>query len=420
VVEIPVRILMLSDLYPPSVGGMEQYASALSQELAARGHEVSVATLEHQFAPSESSDGLVRVHRIKGTFGRMPGLFSDPRRTMAPPLADPEMVLALGGILRRERPHIVHAHNWAVNSFAPLKAWSNARLVLTLHDYSFVCAKKTMLRHGQRCVGPGPRCLDCAAQQYGALKASATLLALHTFNRIAARAIDMFLPVSASVARASRLAESHLPYKVIHPFAPEEDAAQRPSDGAYLSELPDEPFILFVGALVPFKGFDVLLDAFQQLPQPPPLVLIGMERLDTPRGKLPASVRVLRNWPHRLVLHAWRRAMLGVIPSIGPEGFPLVALEAMAAGRPVVASDIAGLNEAVVHGTTGLLVPPGDPAALRDALQCLLSDTDLRANLGTAALAHSKRFRAAETVAHIEDVYHTLLATHPATSAPRC
>lgn len=411
---------MLTDLYPPSVGGMEQYASALSHEMSARGHEVSVAALENECAPSELIDGRVRVHRIKGTFGRLRGLFKDPSRTQAPPLTDPEMMRALGGIIRRERPHIVHAHNWAVNSFAPLKAWSNARLVMTLHDYSFVCARKTMLRRGQRCVGPGLRCLHCSAQQYGALKGSATVLALHTFGRVMARTIDMFLPVSESVARASRLAESRLPYEVVYPFARDEDVPPRACDSRYLSELPDEPFMLFVGALAPFKGVDILLDAYRELRNAPPLVLIGVERVETRRRTLPAGVRMLGNWPHHLVLQAWRRSMLGVIPSIGPEGFPLVALEAMSAGQPVVASDIGGLNEAVVHGETGLLVPPGDRAALRDALSCLLGDGDLRARLGRAALARSKRFRPGETVARIEDVYWRLLAAHVETNATRC
>src|SRR4051794_7185135 len=139
-----VRILMLTDFYPPWVGGMEQYVHALSEQLVERGHDVCVVTLMRPDQPAERSENGVRVHHIRGTLGRLQMLYSDPRRTHAPPMPDPEVVRALRGIISRERPQIVHAHNWLVHSFVPLKPWSGAQLALTLHDYSFVCAKKTM------------------------------------------------------------------------------------------------------------------------------------------------------------------------------------------------------------------------------------------------------------------------------------
>jgi glycosyltransferase involved in cell wall biosynthesis len=66
------------------------------------------------------------------------------------------------------------------------------------------------------------------------------------------------------------------------------------------------------------------------------------------------------------------------------EGLPISILEAMAAGLPVVASDVGGVSEAVVHGETGLLVPPGDPEALASALELLLRDSPLRQRMGAA------------------------------------
>jgi len=102
---------------------------------------------------------------------------------------------------------------------------------------------------------------------------------------------------------------------------------------------------------------------------------------------------------------AWRRCGLGVVPSITEEAFGLVALEAMAAGRPVIAADHGGLPEVVANGETGLLVAPGDAAALRDALRRLHSDPDLRTRMGTAALQRVKRFTPATVVPQLEDVY---------------
>jgi len=74
------------------------------------------------------------------------------------------------------------------------------------------------------------------------------------------------------------------------------------------------------------------------------------------------------------------------LPSL-QEGLGVAALEAMAAGRPVVASRVGGLTEAVVHEETGLLVPPGDPTALATALVRLARDPGLRARLGAAGRA---------------------------------
>ena len=90
------------------------------------------------------------------------------------------------------------------------------------------------------------------------------------------------------------------------------------------------------------------------------------------------------------------------------EAFGLVALEAMAAGRPVIAADHGGLQEIVANGETGLLVAPGDADALRDALRRLHSDPDLRARMGAAAIQRVKRFTPARVVPELEDVYGQL------------
>jgi type III pantothenate kinase len=88
----------------------------------------------------------------------------------------------------------------------------------------------------------------------------------------------------------------------------------------------------------------------------------------------------------------FERAAVVACPS-RREGYGVVAREAMAYGRPVVATAVGGLVDAVEHGVTGLLVPARDPAALRDALERLLADRDLRRKLGVAGRARAgKRF----------------------------
>ncbi len=88
--------------------------------------------------------------------------------------------------------------------------------------------------------------------------------------------------------------------------------------------------------------------------------------------------------PHDLIGAWYERAAVVCVPS-RREGYGVVAREAMAYGRPVVATAVGGLRDAVVDGVTGLLVPPRRPAALREAIERLLGDPALRAELGAAA-----------------------------------
>ena len=105
------------------------------------------------------------------------------------------------------------------------------------------------------------------------------------------------------------------------------------------------------------------------------------------------------------MMAAWAHCAVGVMPSIWPEPQPLVTFEAMACGRPVVASATGGLPEVVIDGETGLLVPAGDVDALRDALRALLSDPVLRRRLGEAARRRARLFTASAITTRIEQVY---------------
>jgi glycosyltransferase involved in cell wall biosynthesis len=142
-------------------------------------------------------------------------------------------------------------------------------------------------------------------------------------------------------------------------------------------EIGDEaepPEILFAGRLSREKGILELVEAARGLP----LVVAG-------DGPLRAQVPDALGWvPRDELEQLYERAAVVACPS-RREGFGLACAEAMAHGRPVVASAVGGLRDLVVDGETGLLVPPGNAAALRDALERLLADAPLRRRLGRAA-----------------------------------
>ena len=210
-----------------------------------------------------------------------------------------------------------------------------------------------------------------------------------------------------AAAQGNRLVGSRQPYQVMPNFVADDLGVAQGGYNEYLAQLPDEPFLLFVGGLRRIKGIEVLLEAYAGLWNAPPLVLIGYDCADTPE-RFPEGVVVLKNWPHGAVMQAWRRSLIGLVPSICIETFGLVVLEAMATGRPVIASRIGGLQEVVRHDKTGLLVPPGDAIALRDALQLLLTDEALRTRLGQGGLETIAEYRASEIVPRLERLYSDL------------
>src|SRR6266702_3662845 len=172
-----MRILMLTQFYHPLLGGLEQHVRTLSTELVSRGHDVVVATIQHAGQPAFEVDHGVRVYRIRSTMQLLPWLFSDTKRQYSPPFPDPESLLELRKIILKERPQIVHAHNWLLRSFLPLKAWSKARLVVTLHNYSLTCAKVIYMHNDAPCSGPGVvKCLSCATKHYGLVRGTPTVL----------------------------------------------------------------------------------------------------------------------------------------------------------------------------------------------------------------------------------------------------
>ena len=145
-----------------------------------------------------------------------------------------------------------------------------------------------------------------------------------------------------------------------------------------LVEPADPPQVLFVGRLAAEKGIAELARATEGIPR----VVVG----DGPLRRLvPDAVGFV---PPAELGRYYERAAVVVCPS-RREGYGVVAREAMAHGRPVVASAVGGLLDAVEHERTGLLVPPGDAAALRAAIERLLADARLRARLGAAAREHA-------------------------------
>jgi len=406
-----MRILMLAQFFPPDIGGEERHVLNLSDALARRGHQVTVATqLLPGTAPVETLDSGVTVHRFASTAMRLATTYSDARRPHHLPVPDPALTRSLAALIERERPDVVHAHNWIVNSAVAVRRSGGRhpfRLVLTLHDYSNVCATKRMMRDGSPCAGPSlSRCLPCASRNYGPVVGTATAVAVPVMRRWKSHAVDHVVSVSNAVADRNGVAASPVPSSVIPNFVPDHFADLPDATAVAVDDdLPAGEFLFFAGDLRRDKGVPTLLDAYAGLgPDRPPLIMVGRRSSDVP-AELPGGVRISEQWAHPKVMTAFQRCTLAVLPSTWPDPCPTTVLEAMASGRPVITTRTGGMVDMVEDGVSGILVPPGDSRALAEAMRLLLADPVLRARLGAAGRERVRLFTASSVAARIENVY---------------
>jgi colanic acid/amylovoran biosynthesis glycosyltransferase len=158
--------------------------------------------------------------------------------------------------------------------------------------------------------------------------------------------------------------------------------------------------VLVAGRLVEKKGIHILLQAVRGLrTRAWSLDVVGdgpwRSRLEAAAEGLP--VRFLGQLGHKDLVRAMREAQVFVVPSVpaasgDQDGVPIVLLDAMAAGCAVVGSRLAGIDEAIEDGRSGVLVPPGDAGALADAIDGLLADETRRSALGKAASTRAEEY----------------------------
>jgi len=415
-----VRILHLTDLFAPSIGGAEAHVLSLVRERVRRGHEVSVVTLvQRDGGPSdEVEDTGYRVHRIDAAFTKLSGAWASlDDAPYHPPCPDPLVAATLRRIIASERPDAVHAHNWMIYSYLAFKTRAHPPVLWMQHDYSLACPKKTRRYASvdEQCPGAAvARCARCSADQYGAAKGAAITLGLFASNAALLRRVDRVVANTAPVAARAREATGlRGPVDVVSSFL-DDDLDELSRSVPRPSFLPAEDgYLCYVGGLGPHKGTADLVAAYERLEDPPPLVVLGVPMAGQP-ARWPRGTILRERVARPEVLAALRGASMGVVPSRWDEPLGFAALEASAMGRPVVATRVGGLPTAVLDGVTGVLVAPRDPAALAAAIQSLLDDPSRADALGAAGRAHAATFSVREAAPRFDAMLEDLVAARAA------
>lgn len=321
------------------ISGAENHLLLLLPDLRQRGFDVAAVML-HEGEPG-ASEFAARLES-----GGVPVEPVHLSRT-----TDPRAFSRILRRARRERPEILHTHLVHAD-FHALPAGRLARVPVLVST-----------KHGFNSFRDG-KAFAAADRAVGALA-------------------DVQVAISAGLARYLGESEGFDPasFEIVHYGI---------VAGPEPPSLPAAPRLAIVGRLIPIKGHTVLLDAIARARERLPgltLEIAGegplgpeLERTAARLGLAEVVTFLGRVAPAAPVLE---RAEIVVVPSFG-EGFGMVALEAMERGRPVIASAVGGLPEIVDDGSTGRLVPPGDTAALAEAIVGLAGDPALAASMGAA------------------------------------
>ncbi len=342
-----MRILIWTGAFPPSRGGVEAITSGLAASLIELGDEIAIVT-DGSGSPPDSGDPgaspAYPVHRLpfhEALSVRDPGRIQDLTRRVR-------------AIKARFRPDLVHVH-----AIHPSLFW---------HQRTRTDGRPTLLTmHGLGRVEFRPGTL-----------ARRTLQSSNWVTGCSRRVLERLREIEPAIADRSSCVYNgcRLP-------------AAKPEPPSF-----DRPLLLAIGRLVPSKGHRLAIEAFELLARRHPaarLAIVGggplEAALESRVSESPAAERIRFVGPVPPdAAAAWlARAAVVLLPSRRPEGLPLLSIEAALAARPVVASAVDGLTEAVVDGETGILVPARDAGALAAGVERLLADPDGARGLGEAA-----------------------------------
>lgn len=384
-----MHILMLSWEYPPHVvGGLAAHVQGLARALVARGNRVTVVT-QDAATPREHEDNGVEVIRVGPVPVRSPDFMG-----YAHQLNQLLLSKALELVQRGYDFDVVHAHDWIVAFAASgIKQALRRPLVATIHATEFG-------RNG----------------------------GLHTDEQRHISDIEWWLIYEAwRVIVCSQAMKD----EVRHVFQAPEDKVRVIPNGINIGDMQvtfdqnlrrqfaadDEELLIFVGRLVFEKGVDVLLYALKHLSVVRPkvkLIIAGRGAYQPELEDLARHLGIAHQV--RFVGHvdAAQRDKLYAISNAAAfpsryEPFGIVALEAMAAGIPVVAGDVGGLKEIITDGEDGFLVPPSNAGALSSVLYTILDDRERARKMAAKAREKVEKIFTWDSVAEqTERVYKNI------------
>lgn len=390
-----MRILVLSDRYPPLYeGAYELNCQQVTDGLRARGHELTVLTTTFGLdGPRVEGD----VHRVLRSLDHAPRSNLDRRRTQAQLFVWARQNYRLAQTLCAEiKPDLVFVWHMLGTSIPPILGVqaAGARTVYRVGSHWLVNLRESLydephpLKRRFRATLNGP---------FADLRFGAAIFNSETLRDSYQQA---GFDVSRTVMISSGIPEAWIAAPESRQYAP--DSALR---------------LLYVGRLEENKGTRVAIEAVAQVIRDCPNVCLDLygrgepDYIDQINHLIASSgaadrVRLQGFVPRDEMLRLYGRYDVLLFTTPAREGLPMAVLEAMSQGLAVIASDIGGPKDLIAHNQTGLLVPPGDPAALAQAVSTIAHNPAMVRELGTAAI---NEVRENHTFSQMLDAYERYL-----------
>jgi len=372
----PLRFLMVTTFYPPyNFGGDGIFVRRLSRELARRGHHVEIVHCAdaHRLvggapvvAEAERDEGLI-VHTLKSPFGPLSPLAT--QQTGLPLFK----ISALHGIFERGFD-VIHFHNISLVGGPGILALGRAVKLYTFHEYWLLCQNHILFRD-RRAPCFQPRCLSCNLHYWRPPQWwRATRLLEQSL-----RHVDQFLAASRFTMELHRrkwpwLPMVHHPHFVSDLHAPSDVTTQEPAD----------PYFLCVSRLERLKGLHTVIPLFQRWDKAR-LLIAGQGDDERELRQLAGDnprIRFLGFRSESELSALYRKAVALIVPSLCFEISPLVIIESLAQGTPIIGRNLGSIPELIAESGGGLVYD--SESDLLAAMERLLADRAQRDRLGNA------------------------------------
>jgi glycosyltransferase involved in cell wall biosynthesis len=393
-----MRVLIVSAFHYPG-DGVATYAFSLSELLRTNGHETAFfAMQDDRNVPDPNSDlfvshiDFVELNRHKSLLAGL--------RVLGRIIYSPEARRKFGLMLDRFQPDLIHTQGFQHFMSPSILFEANRReipVVHTLHDFKMVCPNTSMVNDRL-----GSICEACKRGRYympilkRCKKGSTAASAAASVEAYAHALMGVRRRISAYVAPSRFLLNKYIEHGF--PAGKLNHIPNMLSDGLFSEQVAVGDYALFIGRVDPLKGVRELVQAAARVPEIPVKIAgrVAPTMADEVPSQLPPNVQYVGLKRGDELRDLVAGALVVVVPSKSYENQPFSVLEAFAAGKAVIASDLGGITELVAHKERGLLVRPGDVGELVDALRWICQNRDAAMRMGLNAQSYARTKHGAE------------------------
>lgn len=408
-----MKILFISEYYPPKVmGGGEINLATTAEALASQGANVFILTSRHDGLLKNEEINGVHIHRWLKTGSSPSSIFGNISRSLLFPRSVVKNILSF---IKQQPVDLIHFIGASI-IVAPKIKHLDIPLFATIESFPTLCPKGDRLYQGkeecthicslskfiqcqQHCSELGklknrwflkynPLFLFQAYSRYNKLNNALHCCQLIAISKYVQKLLEQQGLVSTVIPNALNL---------IH------FTTIKKKDNASEKKIKK---IVYLGALTYSKGPQIILDAVADLPVRVELYGDGPLRsqLESDIKEKNLNAAIYPFVPYEQVPKVYASADMIIFPSLWPEPFGRIVIEAMAAGRPIIGSDTGAIKELMAKNS-GVLVPPGNVERLKNAIVMLMNDTKLRTEMGQKGREASKQYGKEITINKIESAY---------------